>query len=398
MSILAPSLLLLLGLQAPSSGTFTGKLNDRMITDSRMVGVQLKPTSELDIPGAREGDRIYGATIDMFKQPSAPKGLGVALVEGARETFLFLDTDLDGRFGESERMRYTPGTDFKEAKEISVNVALGSPAGVSLPLRGRVLSEKREGTAAREFLFTPIFRVEGHVDIAGRKTLISLPFKLPARAIDVRNGQLGIDTDGDGKIETGSLSPEMVSVEGENIVLRAGDRFVSFEAANLESRTVTLRERTRDEYTLIEAVVGSPVRDFSFTDFEGKEGRLSDFRGKYVLLDFWGSWCKPCVTDVPAMKEAHEQLRDKGFEILGLDFEDDKKSDSVRPFLKQKAIGWRNATPESVKDLIEKRFRVSGFPTLILLDPDGIVLETRSNELRGDKLIPTLERFMKQPR
>jgi len=60
------------------------------------------------------------------------------------------------------------------------------------------------------------------------------------------------------------------------------------------------------------------------------------------------------------------------------------------------SIGWRNATPESVKDLIEKRFRVSGFPTLLLLDPDGIVLETRSNQLRGDKLIPTLERFMKQ--
>ena len=44
----------------------------------------------------------------------------------------------------------------------------------------------------------------------------------------------------------------------------------------------------------------------------------------------------------------------------------------------------------------EKRFRVAGFPTLLLLDPNGIVLETRSNELRGDRLIPTLERFMKQ--
>jgi hypothetical protein len=51
-----------------------------------------------------------------------------------------------------------------------------------------------------------------------------------------------------------------------------------------------------------------------------------------------------------------------------------------------------------VKDLIEKRFRVNGLPTLLLLDPNGIVLETRSNELRGDKLIPTIERFMKRPR
>jgi thiol-disulfide isomerase/thioredoxin len=190
----------------------------------------------------------------------------------------------------------------------------------------------------------------------------------------------------------------MVSADGETIVLRAGERYVSFESADLKSRSVTLRERSKDEYTLIEGVVGSAVQDFSFTDFDGKAGRLSDYRGKFLLLDFWGSWCKPCVTDVPAMKEAHERLRDKGFEILGLDFENDKTSDFVRPFLKEKAIGWRNATPESVKDLIEKRFRVNGFPTLLLLDPNGIVLETRSNELRGDKLIPTLERFMKQPR
>ena len=143
-------------------------------------------------------------------------------------------------------------------------------------------------------------------------------------------------------------------------------------------------------------MVGSPLPDFGFTDFAGKDGRLSNFRGKFLLIDFWGSWCKPCVTDVPDMKAAHERLQDQGFEILGLDFENGKKADSVRPFLKEKAIGWRNATPESVKDLIEKRFRVSGFPTLVLLDPNGIVLETRSDELRGDKLIPTLERFMKQ--
>jgi thiol-disulfide isomerase/thioredoxin len=389
------SALLVLILQSPSPTIYTGTLNGHLISESRMIGIELEPSRDLEVPGLVEGDRAYSATIEMFKQPSAPRGLAVVLVEGSGGSFLFIDVNLDGRLAESERIPYKLVDGHTDVQEVSFNVRLDAP-DVSLPVRGQVFAEKRDGATVREFLFTPVFRVEGHADIEGRRTLVSLPFKLPARTIDVRNGQLGIDTNGDGSITSASLSPEMVSADGENLVLRAGDRYVSFESADLKSRTVTLRGRAKAEYTLIEGVVGSPVQDFSFIDFDGKEGRLSDYRGKYVLLDFWGSWCKPCVTDVPAMKEAHERFRDKGFEILGLDFENGNKSDSVRPFLKDKAITWRNATPESVKDLIEKRFRVSGFPTLLLLDPNGIVLETRSNELRGDRLIPTLERFMKQ--
>ena len=388
---------LILILQASTPTSFTGTLNDRLISEPRMIGAELKATTDVTVPGIRPGDKVYAATIEMFKQPSAPKGLAVALVEGERGPFLFVDTNLDNRLSEAERMPLTLSEGHSETKAVSFDVRLTGPA-VSLPVQGQVFAETKDGATVREFLFTPNFRVEGLAEIAGKPTLVSLPFKLPARVIELRNGHMGIDTDGDGKIASGRLSPEMVSSDNETVVLRAGDRYVSFESADLATRTVTLRERSKSDYTLIEAVVGSPMQDFGFTDFDGKDGRLSDFRGKFLLIDFWGSWCKPCVTDVPAMKAAHERLRDHGFEILGLDFENGKDADSVRPFLKEKAIDWRNATPESVKELIETRFRVSGFPTLVLLDPNGIVLETRSEELRGDKLIPTLERFMKQPR
>lgn len=387
----------LLILQTATPAVFTGKLNDRLTSDSsRMIGVELKQTTEARVTDLMEGDKVFAAWIEMFKQPSAPRGLAVALVEGSRGSFLFVDKNLDGTLTESERIPHPVEQGHKVAKGVPFEVRLDGPTGIALPVTGQVFAEDRDGKSLREFLFTPVFRVEGEVDIAGRRTLVSLPFKLPARTIEVRNGSLGIDTNGDGTITAGALSPEMVSADGETVVLRAGDRYVSFESADLASRTVTLRERSKDEYTLIEGVVGTTMQDFTFTDFEGREGRLSDYRGKFLLLDFWGSWCKPCVDDVPVMKVAHERLRGKGFEILGLDFENDNKADSVRPFLKGKAIGWRNATPESVKELIEKRFRVSGFPTLLLLGPDGIVLETRTAELRGDRLIPTVERFMKQ--
>ena len=118
-----------------------------------------------------------------------------------------------------------------------------------MPVLGQVFAENKDGAPLREFLFTPNFRVEGHVEIAGKRTLVSLPFKLPARTIALRTGYMGIDTDGDGTISSARLSPEMVSVDDETVILRAGDRYVSFESADLAAKTVTLRERSKERVT-----------------------------------------------------------------------------------------------------------------------------------------------------
>ena len=157
-----------------------------------------------------------------------------------------------------------------------------------------------------------------------------------------------------------------------------------------------MKERAASEYTLIEVRQGSPLDDFSFTDFDGKTRKLSEFRGKHVLLDFWGSWCKPCVEDVPMMKEAYDRYRERGFEIVGIDFEMGNSSEKVRPFLKEKDVRWVNGTPESVRALVEDRFRISAFPTLLLLDPQGVVIEARSAQLRGKRLMETLEKIFEK--
>jgi thiol-disulfide isomerase/thioredoxin len=269
---------------------------------------------------------------------------------------------------------------------------LGS--GLIIPLTARVVIDKSR-TPKPVLLLPPAFHLEGEIDIAGQKTLVTLPFRFGAVPVDLTNGPIAIDSNGNGTIESG-MSRESLWAHDEEIVRRAGDTFVSFESVDLEKRTFTMRERAKDEYKLIEVVVGQPLPDFEFTDFDGKPGRLSDYRGKYVLLDFWGSWCKPCVAELPELKAAHARLSGKGFEILGMDFENDDTADKVRPLLEAKGVTWRNATPESIKDLVEKRFRTTVFPSFILVDPDGFVVETRSSELRGKKLVPTVERLMKQ--
>jgi thiol-disulfide isomerase/thioredoxin len=139
---------------------------------------------------------------------------------------------------------------------------------------------------------------------------------------------------------------------------------------------------------------GAEVPDFRFVDFNGNSRALGDFRGKYLLLDFWGSWCPPCRAEIPHAKEAYSRFRSRGFEILGMDYERDATVDQVRSYLTANGVGWTFARPDSVRDLIVERFRVNSFPTVILLDPDGRVVQTPRGALRGKALAETLDRIL----
>ena len=140
---------------------------------------------------------------------------------------------------------------------------------------------------------------------------------------------------------------------------------------------------------------GDQVPDFAFADFSGAQHHLSDFAGKYVLLDFWATWCQPCLKETPDLKRAHEQFSSRGLVIVGMN--SDKKQEAAQRFVRENDIPWVQSSADSTGQIIHHVLKVKWYPTLILLGPDRKILAVSMGEkppLYGPALLKTLDQTL----
>ena len=128
---------------------------------------------------------------------------------------------------------------------------------------------------------------------------------------------------------------------------------------------------------------GKPVTDFSATDLDGSPISLQDYRGKVVLLDFWGVWCGFCIDEMPNLKKIYDTYKDQGFDIIGVSL-DDEESD-LRDYIKKNDIQWRQIYSDErwKDDPLAQRYEITGVPEQWLIDRDGKLI---SHKARGEKL------------
>jgi thiol-disulfide isomerase/thioredoxin len=334
---------------------------------------EVKETASAGLPvPPAPGDRVFEGK--MWLRRSGPQPLyRVLLVEPAspeNTAFVYADLDLDGALSDRERFGLEREADGQwESVTLPVPIRVGKLDGIPVWL-GRSLPEKNPGGSYR-FMAYSIGQATGRVQVGAREVRVRYRMDLDTGQATLF-GKQGMDLDGNGVIESGLSHGEVeMSLDGL-VVFRLGDLYLSTRSVDAATGRIVLRTHPASDYQRFDLASGAELPDFAFTSVDGTPRRLSELRGKVVLLDVWGTWCGPCVGDMPKLRKVREEYRDRGFEILGLPFEDDL--DTLKKFLAENDAPWIHATAESVANLVQNRFRVFSFPTKILLDREGRVV------------------------
>ena len=161
-----------------------------------------------------------------------------------------------------------------------------------------------------------------------------------------------------------------------------------YEAFSDEAKASRYGQMVKDELYPA-GMVGSKVPEFTVKGTDGQEVTLASLREgkKYVLIDFWASWCGPCRREIPNLKEQYKNYADKGFDIVSISI--DKKKADWEKALQEEQLPWHNFLDDgSVADL----YKVSSIPAMYLIDAEGVMV---GENLRGEALAKKLEELLK---
>lgn len=137
------------------------------------------------------------------------------------------------------------------------------------------------------------------------------------------------------------------------------------QQAAAEEEAVVAIDNTLDEATI-------PAPDFTLKNLVGEPVSLSEFQGQWVVLDFWGSWCRYCIAGIPDMKEAYATYHPKGLEIIGIDCNEPEVN--WQEAVARYELPWINVyNPGGRDSAVTQAYEIKGYPTKIIIDPEGYV-------------------------
>jgi thiol-disulfide isomerase/thioredoxin len=209
------------------------------------------------------------------------------------------------------------------------------------------------------------------------------------------------------------IRPVMARIEAalDSFIFSHPDSYVALDAIN-SNKTMVIDEATFGQYydplskRVLASFTGKKLTekyekakqialgkavDFTQPDDNGNDFKLSSLRGKYVLVDFWASWCVPCRAENPHLLKAYKQLKDKNFEIVGISL-DETKAAWLRA-VKQDGMPWIQVSDvKGFKTEIAVKYGITAIPQNFLINPEGIII---AKNLRGEDVNEKISAFIK---
>jgi thiol-disulfide isomerase/thioredoxin len=150
------------------------------------------------------------------------------------------------------------------------------------------------------------------------------------------------------------------------------------------------KEKARQE--LYVKMNNSPSPSFDYINYNGGKTKLEDFKGKYVYIDVWATWCGPCRAEIPFLQKVEEKYQDKKIAFVSVSIDQQKDFEKWKAFVKGKSLGGIQLFADKDSDFI-KSYNITGIPRFILIDPNGIIVKadaSRPSDLELQKELDSL--------
>jgi hypothetical protein len=276
------------------------ELSKRLSKHASFVGIKRKP-------GKLTAAALFGLNLVI-------KGKNISWILDGNETrgyVLYADFNADGDLSNDKPLKFKK-VDGKYSfdlhrtlTEIVNNQKRKYSYDLRLEISERMLPEKNEKQTILKAQSSTVRR--GKLNINNRQIAFALYGS--SGLYDVETNNLYFDLDGDGKLDTETrYSPEAYKVKDKYVNIDETSYEFTIERYGESLSLKPLAERLPDRADLRD---GNFAPDFGFKDLNGNSHRLSDFRGKVVLLDVWGLWCAPCIAEAPKLAAAYKKLKDK---------------------------------------------------------------------------------------